>query len=100
MPWHQTDSLVPIAIAPDSGAGQDGGTIADMLTVPVLRERLHQTPSYPGPYSPRLRRVELFALRGCVHRNPMRLCRFGQREDQFEHPMRRVQAWMPDACLG
>jgi len=33
--------MVPIAIAPDRGDGQDGSTIAAILTVPVLRERLH-----------------------------------------------------------
>jgi hypothetical protein len=48
MPWHQTDSPQAIAIAPDSGVGQDGVTIAAILTVSVFRERLHQTPSCPG----------------------------------------------------
>jgi hypothetical protein len=47
MPWHQTDSPQAIAIAPD-GVGQDGVTIAAILTVSVSRERLHQTPFRPG----------------------------------------------------
>ena len=38
-------------------------------------------------YRARLGRVQLFALRCGLHRDPMRLRLLGQREDEFEHAM-------------
>src|SRR5687767_2477072 len=38
-------------------------------------------------YSARLGRVQLFALRCGLHRDPMRLRPLGQGEDEFEHAM-------------